>query len=546
MCFKWYRKGHFQKHCLSKAVASITEATEQLELHQTEEEPDFYLDTNYLETAGGNAWKVEVKVNNSKVPFKVDTGAEVTAMSESAWRSLHNVPQLHATKCVLGGPDSKPLSVMGVVSVTLSFKQSTCDQKVYVIKDLKNNLLGLSAIKGLNILQQVDAIETPIPEQYPKLFTGLGTFSQEYTIKLQLKEGAIPRAIYTTRRVPLALREQVKRELMSMERMGVISPITEPTPWCAGMVVIPKGNDKVRICVDLKPLNESVMREIYPLPTVDTTLAQLSGAKVFSKLDHNSGFWQVPLSRESRMLTTFLPPWGRYVFNKLPFGINSAPEHFQRKLSSLLAGVSGVQVHIDDILVHGPTKEVHDQHLHQVLQLLQKEGLTLNPEKCKFHQSRIRFLGHIIDGNGVSPDPRKTKSIKEMCIPTNIRELRRFMGMVNHLNKFSPNLAEISHPLRELLSPQKEWIWTSSHMDAFQKVKAEISSPRNLAHYDVEKETKISADASAYGLGAVLLQLHDTGWRPVAFASRTLSQAESRYAQIEKEALALTWACERF
>ena len=146
-------------------------------------------------------------------------------MSESAWRSVHNVPQLHATKCVLGGPDSKPLSVMGVASVTLSFKQSTCDQKVYVIKDLKNNFLGLSAIKGLNILQQVDAIETPIPEQYPKLFTGLGTFSQEHTIKL--KEGAIPRAIYTTRRVPLALREQVKRELMSMERMGVISPITE-------------------------------------------------------------------------------------------------------------------------------------------------------------------------------------------------------------------------------------------------------------------------------------------------------------------------------
>ena len=221
MCFKCYRKGHFQKHCLSKAVASITEATEQLELHQTEEEPDFYLDTNYLETAGGNTWKVEVKVNSSNVPFRVDTGAEVTAMSESAWRSLHNVQQLHATKCVL---DSKPLSVTGVASVTLSFKQSKCDKKVYVIKDLKNNLLGLSAIKGLNILQQVDAIETPIPEQYPKLFTGLGTFSQEYTIKL--KEGAIPRAIYTTRRVPLALREQVKREVMSMERMGVISPIT--------------------------------------------------------------------------------------------------------------------------------------------------------------------------------------------------------------------------------------------------------------------------------------------------------------------------------
>ena len=181
------------------------------------------------------------------------------------------------------------------------------------------------------------------------------------------------------------------------------------------MVVIPKGNDKVRICVDLKPLNESVMHEIHPLPTVDTTLALLSGAKVFSKLDHNSGFWQVSLPRESRMLTTFLTPWGRYVFNKLPFGINSAPEHFQRKLSSLLAGVSGVQVHIDDILVHSPTKEVHDQHLHQVLQLLQKEGLMLKSAKCKFHQSHIRFLGHIIDGNGVSPDQGRLNPLKK-CV----------------------------------------------------------------------------------------------------------------------------------
>ena len=149
----------------------------------------------------------------------------------------------------------------------------------------------------------------------------------EYDI--QLRPDAKPRAIFTPRHVPLPLRTQVADELNRMEEAGVISKVTQPTPWCARMVVVPKKSGKVRICVDLKPLNASILREVHPLPKVDETLAQLSGAKVFSKLDANSGFWQIPLSQTSRLLTTFITPMGRYCFNKLPFGVSSAPEHFQ-------------------------------------------------------------------------------------------------------------------------------------------------------------------------------------------------------------------------
>ena len=124
-----------------------------------------------------------------------------------------------------------------------------------------------------------------------------------------------------------------------MESMGVISKVDEPTPWCAGMVVVLKTNGKVRICVDLKPLNENVLREVHPLPKVDETLAQLAGAKVFTKLDANSGFWQIPLAESSRLLTSFITPIGRYQFNKLPFGISSAPEHFQKRMSAILSGL---------------------------------------------------------------------------------------------------------------------------------------------------------------------------------------------------------------
>ena len=167
-----------------------------------------------------------------------------------------------------------------------------------------------------------------------------------------------------------------------MEAMGVISKVDEPTPWCAGMVVVPKKSGEVRICVDLKPLNKSVLREVHPLLKVDETLAQLSGAKVFTKLDANSGFWQIPLSKESRLLTTFITPMGRYCFNKLPFGISSAPEHFQKRMSAILSSLEGVVVQMDDILVFGKDQAEHDGRLFNVLVRISEAGGTLSHVKC--------------------------------------------------------------------------------------------------------------------------------------------------------------------
>ena len=138
------------------------------------------------------------------------------------------------------------------------------------------------------------------------------------------------------RNISLPLRDKVQETLNQMEAQGVISKVQQPTPWCAGMVVVKKKSDGVRICIDLKPMNKCVIREHHLLPRVDDTLAQLTGAAIFSKLDTNSGFWQIPLSEESKLLTTFITPFGRYCYNKLPFGITSAPEHFQRRMNSLL------------------------------------------------------------------------------------------------------------------------------------------------------------------------------------------------------------------
>uniref|UniRef100_A0AAQ6ADS4 ribonuclease H n=1 Tax=Amphiprion ocellaris TaxID=80972 RepID=A0AAQ6ADS4_AMPOC len=292
-------------------------------------------------------------------------------------------------------------------------------------------------------------------------------------------------------------------------------------------------------------LNKWVRRERHILPAVDHTLAMLSGAKVFTKLDATSGFWQIPLAEESRLLTTFIIPFGRYAFNRLPFGISPAPEHFQHRMSQMLEGYEGVVCHADDIVVFGEDVKQHNERLHKVRQTLRKEGLTLN-EKCEFSKDKILFVGHCVTAEGVSPDPNKVRAIMEMPEPTDAEGVRRVMGMANYLGKFLPHLASYTRPLKDLLSEKNEWQWGAPQKDAFQKLKTELSSQRVLAPYSLTAETCVAADASSYGLGAVLTQAQPDGtWRPIVFISRGLTEAEKHYAQIEKEALAVTWACER-
>ena len=215
-------------------------------------------------------------------------------------------------------------------------------------------------------------------------------------------------------------------------------------------------------------------------------------------------------------------------------------------MSRILSGLDGVLCQMDDVLVFGRDQSEHDARLTAVLTRIEAAGATLNRDKCEFGKSKLKFLGHLIDEKGIQADPDKTAAIRDMQPPSNVPELRRFMGMANQLGKFSPNLADLTQPLRELLSKNHMWLWGANQEQAFSQVKTELSKPTTLALYDPGAESKISADASSYGLGAVLLQKVECAWKPVAFASRSMSNTERRYTQIEKEALAITWACEKF
>ena len=225
-----------------------------------------------------------------------------------------------------------------------------------------------------------------------------------------------------------------------MVQQEVISQVTTPTYWCSGMVNALKHNGDMGICVDLTPLNKAVKREIHPMASVDENLFKLQGSTVFTKLDANSEFWQLPL----------VTPFGQYCFNCLPFGINSAPEIFQRTMSIILEGLEGVVSHMEDILIHGPMQGIHDQHVQTVLQRLQDQGITLN-NKCEFSKKQIKFLGHVISEQGIEANPEKAKAIQEYPRPNNVTDLQRFSDMVNQLTKFIPNLATTNESFRQLL-----------------------------------------------------------------------------------------------
>ena len=578
-CGKCGKRGHNTRACRS---AGQTTRVSQVPGRQQDSvnisDNSFFLGTVNAKASG---WQVDIHLDGISVTFKVDTGAEVSVIPLAMYESLRHKPVLKQTQHCLVSASNESLDTLGYFSANLVYQSAVpVSTDLYVVRSLRHSLLSCSDSERLGLVKRLFETSEPSPtskqftkdsepdtspaelpdkcsvltanipdwvaHEFPSLFSDLGCLSDEYHIELTPE--ASPSRLYTPRNVPLPLRSKVEQELTRMEQLGVIQPVDGPTDWCQAMVVVPKPDGSVRICVDLKPLNQFIPRELHQQPTVDETLAQLDGATVFTKLDANSGFWQIPLSAESRRLTTFITPFGRFMFTKLPFGIASAPEVFQYRMAKILKGLPGTAGMIDDTVIGSRGNQDHDTKVRAVLTRFADAGMTLNPKKCQFSTTTFSFLGVQIKDGMITPDPKKMSALSNFPSPRNVQELRRFLGMVNQMGKFSPRIAELTQPLRALLSKTSSWIWDDPQQNAFDDIVVELSQSPALLPYDPTYETKLSADASSWGVGAVLFQRKtpSSGWQPVACASRSMTSAECNYAQIEKEALALTWSCDRF
>ena len=360
------------------------------------------------------------------------------------------------------------------------------------------------------------------------------------------------------RRIPPGMLKEIQQHLKQMLSAGVIRE--SHSPWAANIVPVRKKDGKLRMCIDYRQLNKRTIKDAYALPRIDDILDILNGKKWFSVIDLKAGYWQVDVAEEDRGYTAFsVGPFGLYECCRLPFGLSNSPATFQRLMQEVLGDLNMQcsTVYLDDIIIFSDSFEDHLRHMELVFARLRKFGLKLNPAKCKFFQRKVKYLGHIISAEGVEADTDKTRTLQNWKVPSNVEELRSFLGFTGYFRKFVKDYAKIARCLNDLLvgngrpsnrksrKKQKsavEWKWDEEHQEAYDTLIAKLMSPPVMAYPDFSLPFIVHTDASYSGLGAVLYQKQQGKERVIAYASRGLKSSERNYPAHKLEFLALKWS----
>jgi len=402
-------------------------------------------------------------------------------------------------------------------------------------------------LKVFEISQDVAPIgsKETLMDMYPDRFEGLGKFPGKYHIDVRPD---VKPVVKPPRKYPIHLKSEIQESLDEMVKLQVIEPIpeAESTEWLNSLAFSRKESGKLRVCLDPRDLNVAVKRTFHRTPTIEEITHRLSGARVFSKLDARHGYWSIQLDDESSKLTSFCGPNGRYRFRRLPFGLKVSQDVFQEKMDLILAGCSGTMNIADDILVFGRDVQEHDRNLHNLMRRAQSHGLVLNGDKCVIQTDSVNFFGMIYTTKGLRPDPKKCQEIRNLPSPTDVKSLQQFLGMIQYLAPFIPKLSDKTYVLRDLVKKESDFCWMANHEAVFEALKEEICRNVTLNYFDPTLPTKVQVDASKKGLGAALIQVDSGKEKIIAFASKALTPVEERYANIEREMLAVVFGAERF
>lgn len=358
--------------------------------------------------------------------------------------------------------------------------------------------------------------------------------------------------VYTkSYRYPFCHKEEVQRQIMKMLEQGIVRHSS--SPWSSPVWVVPKkldasGQRKWRLVIDYRKLNEKTLDDRYPIPNITDILDKLGKCQYFSTLDLASGFHQIELAKKDIHKTAFSVEGGHYEFLRMPFGLKNAPATFQRVMDNILREHVGVicLVYMDDIIIYSTSLQEHLINISKVMETLRKHNLKIQIDKSEFLQKEVAFLGHIVTPEGVKPNPDKIKVIQNWPLPKNETELKGFLGTMGYYRKFIKDFAKIAKPLTQQLRKGEKITHSPEFVSAFNRCKNILTSSHVLQRPDLSKPFVLTTDASNYALGAVLSQGPIGKDKPIAFASRTLTKSEEKYSTIEKELLAIDWACRYF
>lgn len=570
MCRKCGKKGHYEKMC--KILVKLISEGKCEDLDS--ENKGFTTDFNWIGSIKdvNKGLFTKVWIENKAITMEVDTGACSSVISETIFNDVFSfckISQIDKSLCTVTGENIKVIG-KAIVRVKLDGSEEECRLELIIIKSKKNfvPLLGrswlnvlrpdwrVSLIGEIKFLKSIDngcMVSTQVVDFLRKLKSEFPwTFCAKlnepilgYKAEIHMKDNTVP-VFCRPYSLPFPLKESVDKELERLQEEGVLIPV-EHSLWATPIVVAPKGDGKIRICMDCKvSINKFITTKFYPMPCIEDLFVGLSKFKVFAKIDLNGAYQQLALSENSRKYMTIHTHKGLFQYTRLPFGVSSAPAIFQCTIEQILKGMDFLRIYLDDILVGGISDEDLANNLLKVFGKLNDHRVKINESKCEFFKSEVSYLGHVISNKGIKPNPKKLEAIRKAPPPKDITQLRAYLGLLNYYSRFVPNLSAKLSPLYKLLCKNVNFSWTPECNSIFEESKNYLVGDQILELYDPKKPIIIYADASPYGYGAILAHITDGVEKPVLFASCTLNEHERGYSQIHREAGAIMFAFHKF
>lgn len=588
-CSEYGKKGHIFKMCPQKNNSKINNSMlKQIVDEDVETSNDtYYKADDYDDSASDNdrymtdchtikEYKLNsmgnddvpphfetIKINDIPLRMEVDSGAFISAISlENYQKYFAHIP-IKESKITLRSYDGTIISSIGLIKVSIFYDRLIENQDLYVIHKGGHPLIGRAWLKILGMWplkfekvgekQKIHYVHNSIERKledlqskFKKVFEpGFGLFTKG-PLKLELKPNTKPKFVQHYK-VPFSLKSKVEAELKRLQDNSIIEPI-EYSEWGTPIIPLLKKDGSIRIVGIFKiTVNPFLIIDHFPLSRTDHIFSILAGGEKYTIIDFAEAFLQIPLELESQKVLVIVTHMGLFKCLRMLYGVATGPGSFQRKIITLLTGIPGVAVLIDDIVITAPNEKLHFDRLYEVIRRLHDAGLKVNKTKCKFFQDEINYLGHKIDKNGIHPLTEKIEKIRKIPRPVDISQLRSFLGSINYYSKFLPDLATKLQPLYECLEKRNGFKWTEHCEKTFQSIKEKLTSEQLLVHFDSTKEIILTCDASPYGISAVIAHKDDNNIdRPIQYASRTLNSSERNYSQLDREGLAIIFGVKTF